>query len=276
MELVIAAQDDAIPWERQQPKLTGELHGRGHFSRLGVVRRKPSRPDASPTLSKSCTDKLALTQALSFLNSVSSPMIECAGAYLSTLTLPHSQYSEGACQRAFSAIGRLASLSQIGLMQTFGREFHAFRIKTTKTEFKYSRRAMAGKKIIASNIAATWSPHFEETLISGILQGRKSGDVQGASKVSRRHMVHLLLRLTNSALLRHETNLDGIYMDVTRGLRQLTDVSHYSDLKDISMLEGRRHAKATVISLALHGWLRNVSDDFSLLPSMFMGQVQVF
>lgn len=275
MELVMAAQDDAVPWERQQPRLAGELHGRGHFSRLGVVRRKPSRPDASPTLSKSCTDKIALTQALSFLSSISSPVIECVGAYLSTLTLPHSQYSDGACQRAFSSIGRLASLSQTGLMQTFGREFHAFRVQTTKTEFEYSRRAMAGKRIIASNIAATWSTHFEETLISGILQGRKSGDFQGASKVSRRHMVHLLLRLTNNALLLHKTNLDDINLDVTRGLRQLIDVTHYSGLKDVSMLQERKHAKETVISLALHGWVRNVSDNFSLVPSMLMGQVEV-
>ena len=79
MELTMAAQDDATPWDLPPLAITpGDstpaepeiLHGRGYFSVLGSVRRKPSRPDAPPSLSKSCSDKIALKQSISLLNSV--------------------------------------------------------------------------------------------------------------------------------------------------------------------------------------------------------------
>lgn len=50
MELVMAAQDDRTPWALDQTDLSfasnkdasnAVLHGRGFFSELGVVRRKP-------------------------------------------------------------------------------------------------------------------------------------------------------------------------------------------------------------------------------------------
>ena len=53
MELVMAAQDDPTPWDLEKvytgvPSKPADatslqtLHGRGYFSELGVVRRKPS------------------------------------------------------------------------------------------------------------------------------------------------------------------------------------------------------------------------------------------
>src|SRR4051812_32307037 len=85
MELVMDAQEDATPWTSPPPTGTrlensGEssagdptaLRGRSHFSLLGAVRLKPSRPDAPPTISKSCTDKLALKQCTSLLSSLTS------------------------------------------------------------------------------------------------------------------------------------------------------------------------------------------------------------
>ena len=41
MELVMQAQDDSTPWEDQTQQSSGSLLGRGHFSQLGIVRRKP-------------------------------------------------------------------------------------------------------------------------------------------------------------------------------------------------------------------------------------------
>jgi tRNA-specific adenosine deaminase 1 len=50
MELIMAAQEDATPWSlpltASDGPSTGEtteslLHGRGYFSELGIVRRKP-------------------------------------------------------------------------------------------------------------------------------------------------------------------------------------------------------------------------------------------
>ena len=51
MELTMAQQDDQSPWTSTATIETesDELFGRGYFGTLGVVRRKPARPDAPPT-----------------------------------------------------------------------------------------------------------------------------------------------------------------------------------------------------------------------------------
>jgi tRNA-specific adenosine deaminase 1 len=56
MELVMQAQEDATPWELPQlsqghsegvsNSSDAEMKGRGHFSELGIVRRKPGRFDS--------------------------------------------------------------------------------------------------------------------------------------------------------------------------------------------------------------------------------------
>jgi hypothetical protein len=51
MELTMQAQDDPTPWELPVPELNNKaretaetnLKGRGYFSQLGIVRRKPGK-----------------------------------------------------------------------------------------------------------------------------------------------------------------------------------------------------------------------------------------
>ncbi len=131
MELTMAAQADASPWDipsppsppppsRPRPSLSSPsqpgvpsppspppaatllLPGRAYFSLLGAVRRKPSRADAPPTLSKSCSDKLALRQCTSLLLSPTALLVGPRDAYARTLVLPRSRYSAAGCRRAFS------------------------------------------------------------------------------------------------------------------------------------------------------------------------------
>ena len=59
--------DATAPWE-VDGNAAPSLQGRGHFSLLGHVRRKPARGDAEASLSKSCTDKLAVKQLTSILS----------------------------------------------------------------------------------------------------------------------------------------------------------------------------------------------------------------
>ncbi|KAG7291822.1 hypothetical protein NEMBOFW57_001843 [Staphylotrichum longicolle] len=99
------------PLRPPNPSLTAQtnphhhppLLGRGHFTHLGIVRRKPARGDAPPTHSKSCSDKLALKQCASLLASLAALFVSPRGVYLTTLVLPESQYSARACRRCFSA-----------------------------------------------------------------------------------------------------------------------------------------------------------------------------
>lgn len=125
MELCMTAQEDATPWEvKRQPKLNPEtqeedpfdedscLDGRAHFSRLGVVRRKPARTDAEPTRSKSCSDKLALRQVTSLLSCETSHLVApTENAYLAGLVLPADEITRVGCDRCFGETGRMEALA---------------------------------------------------------------------------------------------------------------------------------------------------------------------
>jgi tRNA-specific adenosine deaminase 1 len=255
MELTMAAQEDATPWTSAPPTLTAStapeesaptaLRGRSNFSHLGVVRAKPSRPDAPPTLSKSCTDKLAMKQATSLLNSTTSLFIKPENAYLSTLVLPASQLVPSACERAFSSSGRLKGLSQS--KWNGGYRFQAFDIKTTSREFPWSRRALLpSQKAVPSNLSAVWTPRWQETLIGGVLQGRKQLDSRGASRICRRRLWMEALRVAG---------LVGVPV-----VFRLLEKGRYGDVKECGVLAERRRVKEGVRKV-LKGWVRNTGDD---------------
>ncbi|KAJ9624997.1 hypothetical protein H2203_004948 [Taxawa tesnikishii (nom. ined.)] len=60
---------------------------------------------------------------------------------------------------------------------------------TTSREFSFSRRTSGpGTVFVASNLCTLAYGSNQETLINGVIQGRKQGDPRGASTVSRRKM----------------------------------------------------------------------------------------
>lgn len=267
MELTIAAQADAAPWQAPLPKHLMDrngfvvstdaasvpdlwLLGRACFSHLGVVRRKPARPDAPPTLSKSCSDKLALKQCTSLLSSVASLLVNPQGVYLTSLVLPESQFSETACERCFSPRGRMASVGELGTRWGSGYQFWPFEVQTTGLEFSFSRRAVgdeAKTKFVASNLATAWTARgLADNVIGGVLQGRKQTDPRGGSAVCRRR-------------------LWGLTKEVAR-LAGADDAAApqaetYGDMKECNALEERRRVKEDLRAEALKGWLRNSGDE---------------
>lgn len=252
----MAAQDDATPWDipgedSETSVVENALSGRGYFSQLGVVRRKPSRPDAPTTLSKSCTDKISLHQCTSLLSSITSLLILPERCYLQTLTLPESQYSNSGCVRAFGEHGRLQALD--GRQWAGSYAFLPFSIRVTATEFEYSRRGTSDNSavnLVPSNIAAAWTPRAAETLVGGVLQGRKQSDIKGASMISRRSLWYLAREIT--AVAPELQNVDAVLRETS-----------YSLLKDSVLLAGRRAVKKHVRD-TLQGWPRNLGDEFSL------------
>ncbi|KAK3694822.1 adenosine deaminase/editase [Podospora appendiculata] len=273
MELIMAAQDDDSPWEvppriPQTPTADTatepvSLPGRAYFSHLGVVRRKPSRGDAPPTLSKSCSDKIALKQCTSLLSALPALFVSPRDAYLTSLILPESQFSASACQRCFSADsggGRMSTLAHRQPAEAGwggGYAFVPFAVRTTTEDFTYSKRAVAARstQTSASNLAVAWSGNgLEEGIIGGVLQGRKQFSEKGASCASRRKMW-------------------GLGRDVARLLSaedggviaQALAAGAYDDLKEVGLLEARRRVKEETRREALQGWLRNTGDgSFSL------------
>lgn len=158
-----------------------------------------ARRDAPPTLSKSCSDKLALKQCTSILSSTTSLLISPENAYLDTLILPQSQYRPEACERSFGPQGRMQPIAD--RIWGDGHAFHPFRVRTTNLDFSYSRRnAMANSKGESKgcNISVVWTLGLQETLINGVLQGRKQTDPKGASALSKAKIWELFLNSTNS------------------------------------------------------------------------------
>jgi tRNA-specific adenosine deaminase 1 len=270
MELTMAAQEDATPWAIPPPSdasaaSNSTLPGRGYFSNLGIVRRKPSRPDAPSTLSKSCSDKIALKQITSVLSSITSMIISPENAYLQTLTLPESQYVATGCERCFSSRGRLKELQ---VPTSGGYSFQDFRMMTTGKEFAYSRRDTDGSTLLSDaitpgNIAASWSPYSEETLIGGVRQGRKQNDPRGASDVCKRRIWELaqdIAKLLDLEASRSVKNL--LLYDEEDGAVQ--SYKTYGDIKRSHLLQDRMTAKNNARQ-TLKGWMRNDGDEgFSL------------
>lgn len=266
MELVMDAQEDATPWTSAPPTIpmssqgtgpseqgVGALRGRSNFSLLGAVRCKPSRPDAPPTLSKSCTDKLALKQAMSLLSSTTALLVSPRNAYVHSLILPTSQLVPSACERAFSRSGRLTGLAN-SLTDSWkgGYRFQSFEVKPTSREFVWSRRSLAqGERAVASNLSAVWTPSWQETLIGGVLQGRKQLDARGASKICRSGMCKIAMQIVGTV---------GIPL-----LIEALGKGTYREMKEAKALEDRRKVKHDIRENGLNGWVRNTGDDgFSL------------
>lgn len=263
MELTMSLQADATPWTTPTSTVTGSatstgdeptqsaLRGRSHFSHLGLVRCKPSRPDAPPTFSKSCTDKLALAQAISLLSGVTSLLVSPNNAYLKTITLPASQIVPAACERAFSCQGRMKPASQTGNINKAwegGYRWSPFTILSTTREFTWSRRMVPPEtKATSSNLSAVWTPRWQETLIGGALQGRKQFDPKGASAICRRNMWNTAVQIVTTA------GLPALIEALSRG--------SYKEVKDGEMLETRRRIKREMKREALQGWVKNSGDD---------------
>ena len=157
MELCMASQEDATPWKMDDeskqnpdtqegsPLVDGPLHGRAHFSLLGVVRRKPARTDAESTFSKSCSDKLALKQVSSLLSWQTTHLVApTENAYIRGLILPEDEISRVACERAFGENGRMKDLK--------GRSWNG----ETDNDIDYRFRPFEIMSVPAEEIKALW------------------------------------------------------------------------------------------------------------------------
>ncbi|EFQ98016.1 tRNA-specific adenosine deaminase 1 [Nannizzia gypsea CBS 118893] len=181
MELCMAAQEDPTPWKLYVPETSntenpgsqpqGLLNGRAHFSILGAVRRKPSRADAESTLSKSCSDKLAVKQATSILSFPTSLLVvPTSNAYISNIVLPAAELNRTGCDRSFGSgeSGRMRPLNG----RTWGTghkadacfKFRPFEMTSLPMEevegmWKYGKPTAKSseEKVKTGNVSAVWT-----------------------------------------------------------------------------------------------------------------------
>lgn len=96
-----------------------------------------------------------------------------------------------------------------------------------------------------------YHPRLHETLINGVLQGRKQFDARGASALCNAQMWKIVnqvaVAVTGSSLLERFC------------------FGRYQQLKESDALEHRREVKKGVRCEALRGWIRNEGDDFELV-----------
>jgi tRNA-specific adenosine deaminase 1 len=130
-----------------------------------------------------------------------------------------------------------------------GYGFRPFSVKTTSREFEFSRRsAMAKERLTTSNISTVWTPNMQETLIGGVLQGRKQFDPRGASQICRRQMWRMVL--------------DVVVLCELGGLESIVSGCKYGHVKEgVGVLKERRRVKNEVTDEALKGWSINDGDD---------------
>ncbi|KAJ5690970.1 hypothetical protein N7488_011705 [Penicillium malachiteum] len=195
MELCMASQEDATPWEvvrktKQDPEIQEGptmmedemLDGRAHFSLLGVVRRKPSRTDAESTRSKSCSDKLALRQVSSLLSWQTSHLVApTQNAYLAGLILPEDEISRIACERAFGENGRMKALRERHWTgetteDTFGYRFFPFQVLSVPAEEIQALWRFAKPKPITQKSAPS-EDHISATEVLVLPKKSKPGNV---------------------------------------------------------------------------------------------------
>lgn len=243
MELTMASQQDATPWTNAAPSSKPEdMLGRGHFDRLGVVRRKPARPDAPITLSKSCSDKLALKQVTGLLSGTVAKLVQVEGCYLRTLILPDNETVDDAVKRAFGRDGRMKALKDWQGSQS-GYGFRPFEVRTTSRKFVYSAQ---GAEAGGSNLSALYTPRRQEILVNGVLQGRKQYDPRGASSASRRGLWRLALEV-------------AVMVGTPVIVRSLSQPRYALAKEDAN--HTREAVKQMAWDKALMGWKRNERDD---------------
>ncbi|EXJ95918.1 hypothetical protein A1O1_01043 [Capronia coronata CBS 617.96] len=272
MEILMSSMPPhaATPWSVEDINNT-VLQGRGHFSLLGHVRRKPARADAEPSLSKSCTDKLALKQFTSIISFPADLFVQkTENAFIRTTLVYADQYNSTGYRRAFSPSGRLLNVEHLG---------HFFDIVTLPPDFprflfskdNRSSELLSPNRTKASNISALWirHPSQEETgvlevLINGVKQGYKQWDERPgkASVVSRRSLWETGIRIAQ--LASHNCgSSDGSaiscmkwHMDVSQTLCMNSYCTAKSTVMRSSHLDLKQHVRE-----ALGNWTNNRGDD---------------
>lgn len=268
MEILMSGKQEheREPWTSVRED--GLLQGRGYFADLGVVRRKPSRPDAPPTLSKSCTDKLTVRSVTSLLSFPACLFLTVTdNAYLSSLILPRERYLESACERAFGPSGRMQNYATQNEQTQYA--YHPFQVKMIDVpieELPYTRPRTGKSRV--GNVSALWiaGPNGKDTgvgesLINGVKQGFKqfSPDERRCSAVSRLKTVLLAQQILDVLQVK------GDYRICSKGS---LDNMAYDACKEklLKVIANDRAKTKSVLARALGGWPRNIGDGDWILP----------
>jgi tRNA-specific adenosine deaminase 1 len=280
MELLMNSMPpgSAEPWKNEDPEgLKQSLQGRGHFSMLGFVRRKPARGDAEPSNSKSCTDKLAIKQFMSVIAFPNDLLVEKTdNTYIRTMVVYADQFNETGYPRAFGPDGRLSRVSHLG------RFFDVSTLPHDFPRFAFDRAVLTAaspgqQKPKVTNMTALWihNPEAEaggvlEILVNGVKQGyRQWEDREGkASIISRRKLWDLAVTILGPStqipdehdrLEPSSTTMDSAGSSQLQDISRVLTQSTYAQAKLTFLRNTSRDIKCH-ITAALGNWKSNEED----------------
>lgn len=227
----------------------GPLRGRNHFCEVGHVRTKPGRPDSPLTMSKSCSDKLAVRTATGLLSGPVARIVSPNGFYLTSLTVPETQFHESDFERAFGPTGRLKELKENNVSHgKYKPQFFEFLKTTTPFEFERTEDRKPSPQSVLyihkeDEVQNGAYRNSLEVIINGVKMGSKPLSGKGESMASRYQLYSTVQRLIS------ETKSKSI------------EPQSYTEFKKGD--EDRRQMKQQVYTL-LKGWHPTATDDFSI------------
>ncbi|KAH8554707.1 hypothetical protein BGW37DRAFT_480764 [Umbelopsis sp. PMI_123] len=149
-------------------KLITVRRGRVGYKEFGILRTKPGRVDSEPTLSMSCSDKLARWNVLGLQSTLLALVMD--PIYLESVTV-HQMFDLEALERAL--YGRLSNLPALESPYRLNQP----RILRTDQQYSSSKQALETKvpssDVITCNTAMTWVLGMPKCEV--IVNGRRQG-----------------------------------------------------------------------------------------------------
>ncbi|KAF0516449.1 adenosine deaminase/editase [Gigaspora margarita] len=184
----------------------GFRRGRIDYGSFGVLRTKPGRVDSEPTLSMSCSDKIAQWNVVGLQSALISELI--SPIYLSSITVGDMFYLEDLNRALYERIQDITNLPH-------GYFPHRPIIIPSLVKFERSRsylsEGLLDKDLIPSNIATIWIKGSESAEV--LVSGRK----QGATK-SKKTGLYLFKTRSSVAKLSLFQDLESLLVQIPKSL----------------------------------------------------------
>ncbi|KZT54528.1 adenosine deaminase/editase [Calocera cornea HHB12733] len=215
------------------PALSGLARGRDGYANYGALRTKPGRADSPPTLSMSCSDKIAAWTVLGIQGALLSSILD--PVYLDQLVIsgiPVELRDRATvdCLRAFR--DRLGQIG--GLPRPFRQNVP--QVDFSDASFVFSKESLSAQNPsitpLASSDSVSWvaDAGLVESLVGGIRRGASLKSRKGLQPRGRSRICKLSL-FNEYARLRHNLGLTVLSPDTTYRSAKLSASGSYDQAK---------------------------------------------
>lgn len=224
---------DDDPYQYIDTDVQSILRGRFNYNKKGYVRTKPGRMDSKITLSKSCSDKLAIRQVTSLLNCMTWSLMD-EPIYLEYLLIPNIVKKE---QTALNRCFNMRLKKSI-------YPIHHLQFISCEEKFTGDKQSEGDKPSSLSSIKLFFDEY--DTLEQAILNGVKNGFYTNSKKPLRKNC--------ESKVSRYSQWLSYIYLNPSHKFHS------YLSFK-ATQIDRKEMINQTRKILAGENWLGTFTDD---------------